>query len=35
MTLFAHADPEQGIFREVLDRYYDGDEDGRTVALLG
>ena len=35
MTLFAHADPAQGTFREVLDRYYDGDEDQRTVALLG
>ena len=35
MTLFAHADPEEGVFREVLDRYYDGDEDERTVALLG
>ena len=35
MTLFAHADPAEGTFREVLDRFYDGDEDGRTVALLG
>jgi uncharacterized protein (DUF1810 family) len=35
MTLFAHADPAEGTFREVLDRYYDGDEDERTVALLG
>ena len=35
MTLFAHADPSEGTFREVLDRYYDGDEDERTVALLG
>ncbi len=34
MTLFAHADPDEGTFREVLDRYYGGDEDGRTVALL-
>lgn len=35
MTLFARADPEEGAFREVLDRYYDGAEDERTVALLG
>ena len=35
MTLFARADPAEGTFREVLDRYYDGDEDERTVALLG
>ena len=34
MTLFARADPEEGTFREVLDRYYDGAEDERTVALL-
>ena len=34
MTLFAHADPAEETFREVLDRYYDGAEDGRTVALL-
>ena len=35
MTLFAHADPDQPVFRDVLGRYYDGDEDERTVALLG
>jgi uncharacterized protein (DUF1810 family) len=34
MTLFAHADPSEATFREVLDRHYDGAEDGRTVALL-
>lgn len=34
MTLFAHADPSETTFREVLDRYYDGAEDARTVALL-
>ena len=33
-TLFAHADPEQPVFREVLERFYDGREDDRTVALL-
>ena len=35
MTLFAHADPDQPVFRDVLGKYYDGDEDERTVALLG
>ena len=35
MTLFAHADPAEGDFRDVLDRYYDGHEDERTVRLLG
>jgi uncharacterized protein (DUF1810 family) len=34
MTLFAHADPDEGVFREVLDRFYDGREDDRTVHLL-
>ena len=24
MTLFAHADPEQPVFRQVIDQYYDG-----------
>ncbi len=29
MTLFAHADPEQPVFRQVIDQYYDGpDPDG-------
>jgi uncharacterized protein (DUF1810 family) len=35
MTLFAYADPDDDLFREVLERFYDGDEDERTVALLG
>ena len=35
MTLFAHADPSEPVFREVLERFYDGDEDERTVQLLG
>jgi uncharacterized protein (DUF1810 family) len=34
MTLFAYADPSKTTFCEVLDRYYDGAEDARTVALL-
>ena len=35
MTLFARADPSEATFREVLDRFYDGREDERTVRLLG
>lgn len=35
MTLFAHADPSEPVFREVLDRWYGGREDERTVHLLG
>jgi len=34
MTLFAHADPSEPVFRDVLDRFYGGREDERTVALL-
>jgi uncharacterized protein (DUF1810 family) len=34
MTLFALADPLEGVFADVLDRFYDGEQDGRTVSLL-
>jgi uncharacterized protein (DUF1810 family) len=34
MTLFALADPEQPVFAEVLDRYFDGAQDEQTLALL-
>jgi uncharacterized protein (DUF1810 family) len=26
MTLFAHADPDQTIFQQVIDQYYDGPD---------
>ena len=35
MTLFAHAAPSEPVFRAVLERFYGGEEDGRTVQLLG
>jgi uncharacterized protein (DUF1810 family) len=35
MTLFCHACPEEPLFRQVLDRYYDGDTDVATERLLG
>lgn len=35
MTLFAEADPDEQLFVEVLERYFDGARDGRTVHLLG
>ncbi len=35
MTLFAHAAPQFPAFREALDKYYDGKEDGKTLRLLG
>ena len=35
MTLFAlAAEPQPGVFRHVLDVYFDGREDERTVALV-
>ena len=34
MTLFARAAPESPLFRDVLDRYFDGVEDDATDALL-
>ena len=26
MTLFAHADPDQAIFQQVIDQYFDGPD---------
>jgi uncharacterized protein (DUF1810 family) len=34
MTLFARAELGQTVFRTALERYFDGAEDPRTVALL-
>ncbi|MGY1826975.1 DUF1810 domain-containing protein [Blastococcus sp. SYSU DS0541] len=34
MTLFAHAAPDQPVFREVLDHYFGGVEDDATTARL-
>jgi uncharacterized protein (DUF1810 family) len=34
MTLFAAVAPEDSVFRQVLDRYYDGEPDPRTLELL-
>ena len=35
MTLFLRADPAEPVFRQVLDRYFDGRPDEATEALLG
>jgi uncharacterized protein (DUF1810 family) len=35
MTLFARADPGEPLFTLVLERFYGGEEDAATVALLG
>jgi uncharacterized protein (DUF1810 family) len=34
MTLFAHADPHEPLFRRVLDAYFDGEPDEATERLL-
>jgi uncharacterized protein (DUF1810 family) len=34
MTLYAHAAPDQPVFREVLDHYFGGAEDDATTARL-
>ena len=33
MTLFSLADPECTVFRDVLEKFYNGREDSRTIAL--
>ena len=34
MTLFANVAPEQSCFQQVLDRFFDGGSDEKTIALL-
>lgn len=34
MTLFAVAKPECGVFQKVLDKYFHGERDERTIAIL-
>lgn len=34
MTLFAHAAPDETLFRDALAKYFDGEEDRMTVELL-
>jgi uncharacterized protein (DUF1810 family) len=34
MTLFARADPDQPVFRDVLERYFGGREDEGTTSRL-
>jgi uncharacterized protein (DUF1810 family) len=33
-TLFAQVAPDEPVFPRLLDRYYDGQPDARTLALL-
>jgi uncharacterized protein (DUF1810 family) len=35
MTLFSRAAPEEPVFRTVLERFFDGEPDPLTDALLG
>jgi uncharacterized protein (DUF1810 family) len=34
LTLFAQAAPQEDVFRRALDRFYGGEADARTLALL-
>lgn len=34
MTLFAHAAPDEPLFRRVLERFWGGEEDATTAAWL-
>ena len=34
MTLFQSAAPDQPVFGKVLDKFYDGQPDGRTLEIL-
>lgn len=35
MTLFTAAAPDDPLFRQVLDKYYGGEQDSLTLRLLG
>lgn len=35
MTLFKHAAPEETVFQKVLDKFYHGNEDRKTLGILG
>ena len=34
-TLFAHVSPPGSVFHQVLDKYFQGRHDGKTLELLG
>ena len=34
MTLFAEADPNEDIFQKVLDKFFNGEKDERTLEIL-
>ena len=35
MTLFAEAAPEYDVFQKVLDKYFHGEKDPKTLRILG
>ena len=34
MTLFSEADPDEEVFRQVIDKFFHGKVDTRTLAIL-
>ena len=34
MTLFVHVSPEGSVFEQALDKYFDGQRDGKTLELI-
>ena len=34
MTLFALADPEEKVFERVLEKFYEGESDPRTLKMV-
>ena len=34
MTLFAIAAPKKAVFQRVLDKFYGGEQDGKTIQIL-
>ena len=34
MTLFAEAAPDEMVFQKVLNKFYDGKKDERTISIL-
>ena len=34
-TLFAHVSPEGSVFHRLIDKYYQGERDSKTLGLLG
>lgn len=35
MTLFSYVSPENPLFKEVLEKYYEGEEDQKTIEICG